>query len=289
MKVAMIGTAPSSRGLAPYQDSSWKIWACSQGNMGQLPRVDAWFEIHAIGDMTGEENRAWSMPYYAWLRTQQFPVYMQEKNDLVPQAIVFPRNLMLKEFGRNWFSSSITWMMAFAIHQMREGDEIGLFGIDMGAKQEHYTHQKPGILRFIEFAKDKGIKVSVPDESCVGQQPPLYGYSEATRFGRKMNVRMREMQNLLAQIDQKIAQLTSERAYTLGAIDDCEYVMRTFTDGADADLEDGKTVIVGEHPKPQEKPVNAIPRAEDFAAAPGSNLLMPVPKRGNGKLSAAEG
>jgi len=289
MKVALIGTAPSSRGLAPYQDSSWKIWACSQGNQGQLPRVDAWFELHAIGDMTGEERRAWSLPFYAWLRTQQFPIYMIEKNDLVPQAIVFPRDLMLEKFGRNWFSSSIAWMMAYAIHQMRAGDEIGLFGIDMGSMEEVYTHQRAGLHRFIEIAKEKGIIVHIPDESDLGQQPPLYGYSEATRFGRKMNVRLAEMRALLANIDGQLEKLKNERNYTVGAIHATEYIVRTFTDGADADIDEGKAVVVGEQPKPAKEVVDAAPRPEDFAAAPGSKLLMPVHKRGNGRHPTAEG
>src|SRR5580698_10373126 len=47
LKVAMIGTAPSSRMLAPFNDPSWKIWACSPGNMNTLPRVDVWFELHS--------------------------------------------------------------------------------------------------------------------------------------------------------------------------------------------------------------------------------------------------
>jgi hypothetical protein len=239
--------------------------------------------------MTGEKHRAWSIPFYGWLRAQTFPVYMIEKNDLVPQAIVFPRDTMLEKFGRNWFTSSVAWMMAFAIHQMREGDEIGLFGIDMAADQEHYTAQKAGCLRFIEIAKEKGIIVHIPDESCLGQQTPLYGYSEATRFGRKLNVRLDEMNALLARLDNDIARLTNERNYTLGAIHDCQYIIRTFTDGADADLEDGKEVVIGAPQNPTEKPVDASPRPEDFAAAPGSQLLMPRRPRVNGGHPAAEG
>src|SRR5512143_2413950 len=46
LKVALIGTAPSSRMLAPYNDPSWKIWACSPGNMNAIPKADVWFEIH---------------------------------------------------------------------------------------------------------------------------------------------------------------------------------------------------------------------------------------------------
>ena len=31
LKIALVGTAPSSRMLAPYNDPSWKIWGCSPG------------------------------------------------------------------------------------------------------------------------------------------------------------------------------------------------------------------------------------------------------------------
>src|SRR6476661_1662542 len=47
LKVALIGTAPSSRDLAPFNDLSWKIWGCSPGNMNSCPRVDLWFELHS--------------------------------------------------------------------------------------------------------------------------------------------------------------------------------------------------------------------------------------------------
>src|SRR5215467_9147402 len=32
-KVAIIGMAPSSRMLAPFNDPTWDIWVCSPGNM----------------------------------------------------------------------------------------------------------------------------------------------------------------------------------------------------------------------------------------------------------------
>ena len=240
LKVAIVGTVPTSRNLAPYADPEWEIWTCSAGNSQAqaLPRVTKWFEIHSIVDMTGEENRAWSLPFYEWLKQQEFPVYMQEKNDYVPNATVFPYKRMIEMFGRAWFTSSVAWMLAFAISQMSEGDEIGIFGVDMAADQEHHTFQKPGCIRFIEIAKERGIKVSIPMESCLGQLPPLYGYAESTIFGRRTAVRLLEMEVKLAQVDQQLAQLNQQRHYFAGAIEDCRYMMRTFTDGEGADLDD---------------------------------------------------
>src|SRR5215468_2054647 len=98
MKVAILGTVPDTKMLAPYDDESWEIWACSPGNRGNvLKRITRWFELHGIVDMCGVENNDWRDDYFAWLKTKTFPVYMQEPNTLLPQAKVFPRDELLKE------------------------------------------------------------------------------------------------------------------------------------------------------------------------------------------------
>lgn len=281
MKVAIVGTVPVSRQLAPYNDPSWKIWACSPGNQGQVPRVDAWFELHAIVDMLGKENQHWCLPYFAWLKAQSFPVYMQEKNDSVPGAIVYPRDEMVRKFTppsgrRPWFfTSSVTWMMAYALHLGAK--EIGLFGIDMAATEEHYSGQKAGCLHMIDLAEGMGCKVTVPPESCLAQPGPLYGYSEATVFGRKCNVRLHEIManraNLIANRDR----LNLEIAFHDGALEDLKYIMRTFTDGGDYDLP-GVTVHAPatEALKDATASIPDLERmAEVFEKNPAGSVLIP--------------
>lgn len=247
MKVCILGTAPGSRLAAPYDDPSFEIWVCSAGNSQQnaVPRVTKWFELHAICDMMGKENEVWCKPYFKWLRESSFPIYMQEKNDFIPQAIVFPYKRMMQEFGPNnekglvnWFTSSVAWMMAFAITQMREGDEIAIFGVDMAATEENYSGQKAGCQRFMEFAHDRGIKVTIPYESCLGKFYPLYGYAEATNMGRKLQVRKHEMTNIRQSIDAQVKQGELQRAFFDGAIEACNYDIRTWCDGSDAVLND---------------------------------------------------
>ena len=250
MKVCIVGTAPGSRLIGPYNDQSYEIWVCSAGNSqaSALPRVTRWFELHAMCDMLGAENRSWSVPYYGWLKAQSFPIYMQEKNDMVPQAIVFPYKMLCERFGpnpkkglTNWFTSSIAWMMAFAITQMREGDELAVFGVDMAAAEEAYTAQKAGLHRMIEYAKAAGIKVTIPYESCLGQPLPLYGYAEATPMGRKWMVRLHEMSTHRANIDNQVRQHELQRAFFDGALEGVKYDLRTWPSGMEADLDtDGK-------------------------------------------------
>ena len=245
MKIAIVGTSPSSTLLAPYNDESWTIWACSQGNMGKLPRVSAWFELHSVNDLTGVENRGWSLNYFAWLKAQSFPVYMQEKNEYVPGAIVYPMRKMLDTYGHNWFTSSIAYMLAYAISL--GPTEIGIFGVDMAATEEHYSSQKAGCIRFIEIAREKGITVSIPHESCLASPPPLYGYAEASRMGRKLIVRNQEIKLRLGQIDAEIARLTNERHYFAGALENNEYIRRTWVDGSDAEIDGDGLRLIGGH------------------------------------------
>lgn len=236
MKIAIVGTAPLSFHAVPFDDPEWKIWVCSPGNAhGRCKRVDAWFELHAIEEMMSPRMRAMSSGYFGWLRTQAFPVYMQERNEYVPGAIVYPFQLMLDRFGRNWFSSSIAFMMAYAIHLGAK--EIGIFGVDMAAPSEAYSAQKAGCIRFIEIAKERGITVTIPLDSCLGKQPPIYGYNEASHMGKRFAAMRQELEEKKAAIAQQVEALKLEHAYMSGALEQIGYTERTWIDGADAILD----------------------------------------------------
>lgn len=236
-KIAIVGTAPLSRDMTPHDDASWDIWVCSPGNMGMTKRISVFFELHAMVELEAAENQGWAKNYLAWLRQQTFPVMMQEPNEHVPQAKVFPYKAMIKEFGREWFSSSIAWMQAYAIAHMSEGDEIAIFGVDMAADQEHYTAQRSGCRRFIEIAKDRGIKTTIPWESCLGNPPPLYGYSESTPLGRRINVTKAMLVQRHNEIKALIDKTRLEECFFAGAMEQLNYIQRTFVDGENATLD----------------------------------------------------
>lgn len=218
LKIALVGTAPSSRMLAPYNDPTWQIWACSPGNQGQLPRVDMWFELH--GNLHWPENANYGLPYIEWLKTLSIPVVMQNQT-YVPNAVVFPMEEMVKEFGPEFFTSSFAWMMAYAIH--KGAKEIALFGIDMASRDE-YVLQRPGFYYFKYRAEQLGIKVWAPHESDIMQHAPLYGFSDVTPFGRKVLTRKKELQDRVNAARQQIAQLQHTVTYLEGALEDIDYV-----------------------------------------------------------------
>ncbi len=219
LKIALIGTAPSSRMMAPFNDPSWTIWACSPGNQNVLPRVDAWFEIHGT-NLLWPENKHYGEPYIAWLKQQKFPIYMHD-SELVPNATPYPMQEMVKEFGPFYFTSSFAWMMALGIH--KGAKEIALYGIDMASKDE-YIIQRPGAYYYMIRGAERGCKVWAPHESDIMQPPGLYGYSDVGQFGRKILARKSEMQERVNGMRQQRDSLIHNITYLEGALEDIDYV-----------------------------------------------------------------
>lgn len=217
LKIALVGTAPSSRMLAPVNDLSWKIWVCSPGNMNLFSRVDAWFELHK--NLHWPEHAAYGPAYIEWLKKQTFPIYTQD-HEYLDNSLIFPKDELVAEFGDSFFTSSFAWMMAFALKQ--GATEIALFGIDMASREE-YILQRPGFFFFKHIAELRGVKVSAPHESDIMQPPGLYGYSDVTPFGRKVHAREQELKERIAQLDPQINALTQQKIYLQGALEDCQY------------------------------------------------------------------
>jgi hypothetical protein len=229
LKVALIGTAPSSRDLAPYDDLSWKIWGCSPGNMNCCKRVDLWFELHS--NLMWKEHEHYGKPYIEWLNKQTFPIYMQN-NIHVPKAMVFPWYEMTEQFGKEFFTSSFAWMMALAITM--GAAEISLYGIDMASRDE-YIRQRPGFYYFKRRAEERGIKVTAPHESDIMQPPALYAYQDSTPQGRKLMARRKEVSDRASGHGQQIQQHQHNQAYLNGALEDIDY-QETIWIGVSTDL-----------------------------------------------------
>lgn len=218
-KIAIVGSAPSSRGLAPFTDASWVIWACSPSNV-DLPRVDVWFELHDIDRMIADPN------FFAFVRRlEKSQVYLQEKDDRFPRSETYPKDAIVDKYGPDFFSSTIAWMLALAIEQKPE--EIGLFGIDMAAKVE-YAVQRPGCRYFLRIAKEQGIKITVPPQSDLLSAPALYGYYEKSSMYQKLNVRRIELSNRLKDTRSQKEAILRDEAVLEGALGDVEYMLRTW-------------------------------------------------------------
>ncbi len=221
-KIAILGSAISSVGFAPFDDPGWEIWGCSPANR-RMPRCDVWFELHNVELKHREGLTEWM----EWLKTQP-KVYMQQASPEYPGSIEYPLKEMLEKHGRYWWTSQIAYMLALAIEQ--KPAVIGLYGVDMAALSE-YNQQRPACQFFIEKATQAGITIVVPPESDLLEPPPLYGYCESSRQWRKYYARMEELKARVADIDAHSKE--AEKRHLVGAIDDLQYQMAHWANRTD--------------------------------------------------------
>lgn len=221
MKVCIVGSAPSSVKLQPYNDPEWKIWACSPGSTPHLKRVDAFFEIHRW-----EPHQPWfPTDYRAFLASLTCPVYMIDKVKDVPASVAYPMNEMIDRFGPWFWTSTISWMFALAIRQ--GATEIALAGIDMSA-QEEWEFQRSGCHFFIHIARELGIPVTVPPESDLLRPPPMYGFREVDPMHVKLLVREKELGDHIRGAEQELAAARDKLMFYKGAADNNRYMLKTW-------------------------------------------------------------
>jgi hypothetical protein len=220
MKIALLGSAPSSRMLAPFNDPEWEIWSCSPGNM-DLPRSDAFFEIHGLDTTLLEPQYA---DFVKWCKKHP-RIYMQDVRPEYPGAVKYPFDDMRKRFGDYFWTSSLAYMLALAIDKKPE--IIGLWGVDMSASDE-WQHQRPGCHYFIQEAQRAGIQVYAPPESDIMFPPTPYGYREASAMWWKMNTRWKELAGKHQHIQRQMVELKKQQTVLEGAMDDAQYVTQTF-------------------------------------------------------------
>lgn len=219
MKIACLGAAPSSRLLAPFNDPSWEIWACSPPNW-DLPRVDAWFELHTLDRKFLPHNQPWVN-----VITKHPRVYIAYPDQRLPNGIVYPIAELVEKYGRDFFTSSLAYMLALAIEQKPE--VIGMWGVDMSANEE-YSQQRPGCKFFMREAQLAGIKVVTAPQSDIATWAPLYGYQEFSPMWAKQKVRANELKERVQKAEAKKAQAENEILVLRGALDDMQYITNTY-------------------------------------------------------------
>lgn len=230
LKICLMGSAPSSVALAPFDDPSWKIWTCSPAARPFAKRVDAWYELHLY-----EPHQSWFSPdYIDFMSKLPVPVYMLEPVAAIPASVTYPKAEVMNYFGPEavfFYTSSLSWMFAMAIIEIeRSGQpgEIALFGVDMSAAEEQYTGQRAGCQYWAGQAFRRGIKVWVPGQSDLFRPTPLYGFCEQDQMHQKLLARKAELEARLHAVNVNLTNLTGERTYLMGALEDVNYVKMTF-------------------------------------------------------------
>lgn len=221
-KIAILGTAPSTRALAPLGDPAWEIWGLNEAHH-DVPQWDRWFDLHDLAPYKRPESSYHG--YYHWLTGQANPVYLRQADSAIKAGVVYPKDEIVARFGPYFFTSSVAWMMALAIHE--GADVIGVFGVDMAAGDE-YGEQKAGCRHFIQVARDAGIAVAIPPGSDLLLPPRLYGFDDACPWEAKMAARKREYGERVAKCREAAQGLDREVAFLEGALADIAYLERNW-------------------------------------------------------------
>lgn len=209
--IAILGTAPSSMALAPFDNQEWAIWGCSPGAFPicAQKRSDVWFELHRWlpyqpGKSGAPGTRQWFSPEYTrFLQEHKGPVIMTEFQESIPNCTLYPYQDLLQKFGPYHFTSTISLMLAYAIDTLSSMDvknkRIGLFGIDMAAGEE-WAYQRPGCQHFVGLAKAYGIEVVIPPESDLMRHSTIYGIGEHNHRHVKLRERLMELEEQKNQV-----------------------------------------------------------------------------------------
>ena len=273
MKIAVCGSAPSSRLLVPFGDMNFEIWACSPQNH-DYPRVDAWFELHSLDRKYVPDNRV----YYEKLRVHP-RVYLSREDYRLPDAIVLDPKPFTAKYGNYFFTSSLAWMMAMAIEQKPE--MIGIWGVDMSAADE-YGYQRAGMHYFMQKATDAGIEIILPPQSDLAQGVPLYGYKEHWPMYWKIRTSAKELEDRVRIAGKQEEKAKIEKLILQGARDYLEYINNTWvTDTRHIDISAPSTGNLDTKPSTGfpissiglETPSETIPQSAVEELRPG----IPVP------------
>lgn len=276
MKIAVLGSAPSSIHKAPFGDPSWQIWACSPGAYPALGRVDEFWEVHRWEPgVIGKPNtqRPWFTPeYVAWLKSVPPILHVADPVMLkdCPNAVLVPIEDLEKRYGSYVWTSSVSYMIAMAIDKIQadreverdamrkvlltdeqieqgitqRGDCIAFYGVDMAATDELYTSQRFAAQWFIQIIVALGIEVEIPPESDLATPPPKYGFAEISHRSIKWLTRMNEIEVHIAQAAQRAEHAREELRFFEGAKDDMRYMQAMWMNpGEDSEAVDLPAIL----------------------------------------------
>ena len=262
-RIALLGTATSSMELAPFRDPSWAIWACSPGAYPVCAknRSDAWFEPHlwkptSPGQFGAPGTKPWFSPeFHAFLKAHKGPVFMSKVHADIPSSVRIPYESLMAKYGRYFWQSTVTYMLAMAIDQLApraaagERVALGLWGIDMSANEE-WAYQRPSCQHFLGLAMSMGIDVVLPEESDLMRPPTMYGIGEHNPRHIKLMARLAEVRaNLQANTAQ--AEACGRNVISLkGAEQEILYQLGTWSDDIEPDLREAVSFAQRFHEMP---------------------------------------
>jgi len=183
-KIAILGFGRTVKDC-PWKDQSWELWAMNGFWRAATPdygidapeeRYSLWFDMHSV-----EYTRAYGKvagfgdQQEKWLQQEHpFPILMLDEDPAFPSVRAFPIDELVEQLGRDYFTSTVAYALAFALAQP-DVAEIALFGIDL-AHDTEYAEQQPCAAYWAGRAEGIGIRLTVHRDSALLKGRYRYGY-----------------------------------------------------------------------------------------------------------------
>lgn len=184
-KIAVVGTARSAS-RAPFEDTDWDIWGV--GARGDhVTRCARWFEIHRLDSLW--DGPEWRPLLRKWAKDCELVMFWPEP--LGPRVMQYPVEEIKNRFGTYFMTSSMSWMVALAIHEHTNGNpiaELGVWGVDMEFGTEH-REQRAGLMHFLDLARQLGIPTKLQLDGGLVYQPVPYPFWMDDPLRNKLNLR----------------------------------------------------------------------------------------------------
>jgi hypothetical protein len=246
-KVALVGFAPTTRDLAPFDDDEYEIWTVNEAGNIVLPafswvkRFDRLFQMHPRWDFS-RENNGNDPNHFHWLQNITAPclmckstgmigeqkcpacsngtysppisrtwptfIYMQDQYKDIPNSVKYPLDAMVKMNPRGrYFDSSAAYMINLAAAMQYK--EIYVIGFEMAAQTEYY-YQRANFEYLVGLWTARGTNFKFPKNTTL-LCGPLYGYENMkTGYRQNLDIRMAILTNELAQHNRDLAKLEGE-------------------------------------------------------------------------------
>jgi hypothetical protein len=178
-QLAIVGSGPESRGLAPYNDETWDIWVFNEATLSDwCLRYTASFQMHKPNFYAAHNVKA--PEYWGWLQERHDkPVYMQTHDARVPDCRVYPLEDAVALAGAKYLTSTVSQSIALAILQGYE--RVHIYGVQMSGTE--YQYQSECFRFWIGLLRGKlgteNVKLYSGNQMFAG---PLYGYDAAQTF-----------------------------------------------------------------------------------------------------------
>ena len=241
-KIAILGTAPSSRPAAPYPTpgcpynaKEYEVWCIGIDPQKITGGWHRWYELHDplwLIDKLNPDYAPENENHIRWLREvsdKGANVRLMRPSRLIPNATLVNRRKIEEEwpgpFAREFRNSTVAWMMAEAI--IEGATELGLWGCDMALTSE-YQSQRSGVFYFLDECRKRGITPLLPSESDLFHGTGEYPECGESPIARKSHARRREIMSQLGQAQMFKMQGTIREATAAGALETHDWWYRTF-------------------------------------------------------------